>query len=633
MGKEAVSKMEGMDRRSFLKGAAATAVAAGAAAALAGCAPKEPLSDTSEAGAAGSGEPNPVKGYQSGIDWLGQAPEIADSDVSATFDGDIVVCGGGNAGIQAALAAAEGGAKVHVLEMAGEEFRRVKGRDVGHVNSQWLIDQGFGPYNEGEIVNEFLMRCAGRNNAEIVKRYVYNSGETFDHMISLVNWPDERIRPVNRSSQEISPADPSSMYVPQAAGVLDGPVDYPVSQGGFKSWAGTASVVGEISHEFGDESGIGENDYSRWDEIQQFSILQSQDLGAEWHYEQRAIKLITDEAGAVTGVFAENNDGTYTRYNASKGVILCTGDFANNPDMLWALCGEISEFADRAGKTVDDLAGESTSTGDGQKMACWIGGEIEPLPRAIMNYYWTGAPWGTVPYLWLNSEGHRFMNEAETNIAWASGLRQPLGPICTISDAKWFEVLKRGGIDLGAPNAGRKDYVLEMKADVEAVEKGNPEGGRVRDCVECERAPHIVYKADTIEELLGFMGFSDEAIAEAAESVKKYNEMCKAGVDTEFNKEEKFLSPIDEPPFIGSFFINERSKGVGLVTMSGLLTDRNLQVTGPEGKPIPGLWAAGNCLGGRYGVGYTTPIAGNSIGMAITHGRVAGKIATGQEVR
>lgn len=531
------------------------------------------------------------------------------------------------------MAAAEGGAKVHVLETAPEKFRKVKGRDVGHVNSQWLIDQGFGPYDEGEIVDEFMHRCAGRNNAEMIKRFVYNSGETFDHMISLVNWPDDRIKPVTRSNPDVSPTDPSSMYVPQAAGVLDGPVEYPVTQGGFKSWASTASVVGEISHVIGDESGIDSNDYSRFDEIQQFSILKSQELGAEWHYEQRARVLITDDSGAVVGVYAENEDGTYTRYNAKTGVILCTGDFGGNVEMSWALLAEIAECAARAGKGPEDIRAESMCEGDGHKMACWIGGEIEPLPRPILNYYWTGAPWGTVPYLWLNSEGKRFMNEAATTLAWPNGLRQPLGPICTISDSKWFDVMKKGGIDLGAPNAGRQDYILELKEDVDNVPLGDPNGGRCRDSVECERQPHIVYKADTIEELCGFMGFSDEAIKEAVASVERYNELCRQGRDTDFDKDEKFLSPIDEPPYIGSFFENERWSGIGLVCFAGLLTDSHLQVLDGEGKRIPGLWAAGNCLGGRYGVGYVTPIAGNSIGMAITHGRVAGKVATGQEVR
>ena len=129
------------------------------------------------------------------------------------------------------------------------------------------------------------------------------------------------------------------------------------------------------------------------------------------------------------------------------------------------------------------------------------------------------------------------------------------------------------------------------------------------------------------------MGFSDEAIKEAVASVERYNELCRQGRDTDFDKDEKFLSPIDEPPYIGSFFENERWSGIGLVCFAGLLTDSHLQVLDGEGKRIPGLWAAGNCLGGRYGVGYVTPIAGNSIGMAITHGRVAGKVATGQDVR
>ena len=633
-----------VSRRDLLKGGAVfgagLAVSAGlmGASVLPGCAPSKaapseagPTSGGTDAPTGGSGNPN--AGYETGIDWLGTPPEIADADVTATFDGDIVVCGGGNAGIQAALAAAEGGAKVHVLETAPEKFRKVKGRDVGHVNSQWLIDQGFGPYDEGEIVDEFMHRCAGRNNAEMIKRFVYNSGETFDHMISLVNWPDDRIKPVTRSNPDVSPTDPSSMYVPQAAGVLDGPVEYPVTQGGFKSWASTASVVGEISHVIGDESGIDSNDYSRFDEIQQFSILKSQELGAEWHYEQRARVLITDDSGAVVGVYAENEDGTYTRYNAKTGVILCTGDFGGNVEMSWALLAEIAECAARAGKGPEDIRAESMCEGDGHKMACWIGGEIEPLPRPILNYYWTGAPWGTVPYLWLNSEGKRFMNEAATTLAWPNGLRQPLGPICTISDSKWFDVMKKGGIDLGAPNAGRQDYILELKEDVDNVPLGDPNGGRCRDSVECERQPHIVYKADTIEELCGFMGFSDEAIKEAVASVERYNELCWQGRDTDFDKDEKFLSPIDEPPYIGSFFENERWSGIGLVCFAGLLTDSHLQVLDGEGKRIPGLWAAGNCLGGRYGVGYVTPIAGNSIGMAITHGRVAGKVAIGQEVR
>ncbi|MDD7368545.1 MAG: FAD-binding protein [Berryella intestinalis] len=78
---------------------------------------------------------------------------------------------------------------------------------------------------------------------------------------------------------------------------------------------------------------------------------------------------------------------------------------------------------------------------------------------------------------------------------------------------------------------------------------------------------------------------------------------------------------------------NERRVNAGLVTLAGVTCNENLEVMNAStDEPIGGLWAAGNCLGGRYGTGYATPFAGNSIGMAMIHGRVAGKLATGQAV-
>ena len=43
-------------------------------------------------------------------------------------------------------------------------------------------------------------------------------------------------------------------------------------------------------------------------------------------------------------------------------------------------------------------------------------------------------------------------------------------------------------------------------------------------------------------------------------------------------------------------------------------------------EPIKGLYAPGDTVGQRYGMAYATPSAGNSMGMAMTHGYMAGKI-------
>ena len=205
-----------------------------------------------------------------------------------------------------------------------------------------------------------MHRCAGRNNAEMIKRFVYNSGETFDHMISLVNWPDDRIKPVTRSNPDVSPNGIRFHVRPAGRGGLGRPGGVPGDPGrvqvlgvhGFRGGGGRASVIG-------DESGIDSTTATASTRSSSSPSWKSQELGAEWHYEQRARVLITDDSGAVVGVYAENEDGTYTRYNAKTGVILCTGDFGGNVEMSWALLAEIAECAARAGKGPEDIRAES----------------------------------------------------------------------------------------------------------------------------------------------------------------------------------------------------------------------------------------------------------------------------------
>ena len=61
-----------------------------------------------------------------------------------------------------------------------------------------------------------------------------------------------------------------------------------------------------------------------------------------------------------------------------------------------------------------------------------------------------------------------------------------------------------------------------------------------------------------------------------------------------------------------------------LVTVGGLLTDEKQNVLDDEFEPIAGLYATGNCCGGRFGFQYTTSIPGQSISIAQTMGREAG---------
>ena len=62
-----------------------------------------------------------------------------------------------------------------------------------------------------------------------------------------------------------------------------------------------------------------------------------------------------------------------------------------------------------------------------------------------------------------------------------------------------------------------------------------------------------------------------------------------------------------------------------LVPVGGLLTDAYQNVLGQEYEPVPGLYATGNCCGGRFGLHYSTSLPGQSISMAQTLGREVGR--------
>ena len=622
---------QGFSRRNFLKGAGLVGMSAFGASMMAACSP----TTESEASEGSASESTEASGYVTTSDWLGEKPEIADDEIVETVDCDVVVCGGGHAGIQAALAAAEGGAKVVVIERSPEDSRKVKGEDIGHINSQFLIDKGFGPYDEGEFVQEFCKRAGGRVNVELIRKYAANSGEMFDHTAALVNWPDDRIKLVSDADPSVSPLDDSMICIQQPSLALDEEVEYPLERSGYKTWPTVVQFMGTIQHESVD----GVAALSRLDEFQQFAILESQDLGADWRFGQTATVLTQDDSGAVTGVIAEGEDG-YVKYNASMGVILCTGDFGANTDMTWQLLTEYREWNERAGLDASSLMGQTDCDGSGHKMGCWAGGYIEPGPRGAMSFGGgASGPWGSSPFLWLNSEGNRFMNEASTATSMAEALRQPRGGFTGVTDNNWRETLKYSSLDHGCANFGRPDYYTELEEDMEAIEVDNPEGGSVRMCTVAERMPSTVFKASSLETLADMLGYTGETKENFLASIEHYNELCEAEEDSDFGKDACLMTPIKEAPFYGfgnaapgGFGGNAGTMSISLVTLAGLMTNGDLQVVDKDNNVIPGLYAAGNTLGGRYGLQYSTPVAGNSIGMAMTHGRVAGKIITGQEV-
>ena len=163
-------------RRSFVGGMGAAGVLA-----VAGAAPAPAVAEETS----GTIDNTPVTGYQCSEDWLGQPPAIDPSEVLETVEAEVVVCGGGHAGCQCALAAAQQGAKVVLLEAQAKDTYTANGVDICGFNSKLLTDRGLGGYDTGEIVGEFVRRGAGRVNADIIRLFVENSGEMIDNLVAI----------------------------------------------------------------------------------------------------------------------------------------------------------------------------------------------------------------------------------------------------------------------------------------------------------------------------------------------------------------------------------------------------------------------------------------------------------------
>ncbi|SEO42440.1 FAD-binding protein [Denitrobacterium detoxificans] len=610
MGIENKSPETTMGRRGFLKGAALAGAAAVAAAAMPGCSSPKSQSQSAEATQA-STHPS---GYMCSEDWLGEAPAIDESKISDVVKADVVVCGSGHSGTQAALAAAEEGASVVVLEARNVDsdtgYLHYYGQEFGHFNSQWLINQGYGPYDTGEIVTEFCRRGGNRVSPAIIRAFVDNCGEAFDHFIGLI--------PSDNHMLEMGPKGELGLHIAYGRN----PEDYPIEMGGYKTWVGDAMFWGKYS----DEPVNGVGAMSNISEAESFQVAEAERLGAKWYYGTTAVVCTQNSDGDVTGVIAKADDGSYIKFEAAKGVILATGDMGQNGEMIWNLITEVPEWCERQGVEAGSVTAMTMNDGSGLKMGCWAGGYIEPGPRPTMSMGGGGGgPWGTAPFLWVNAEGKRYMNEAVTVGAFSATLRQPIGTIATITDSKWLTTVQRASIDHGAPNYTRPQYYDDLVTDMSTVVAAGAQGGLVRTCTIAERMQSTVYGADDLETALKYAGYEGDALKEALATVARYNELCYAGSDADFGKDAEVMIPIDEPPFYVAPSSNSGKGVAGLVTLAGLMTDENLNVIRPDYTRIKGLYAVGNCLGQRFGNAYSTPTAGVSIGMAMTHGRVCGK--------
>lgn len=520
-------------------------------------------------------------------DWLGSAPEF--THIDEVIETDVVIVGGGLAGVCAARAAVEEGAEVVIFEKCAQ--LQCRSGDFSAIGSKiasehWPVDDE--KYRERMLL-EFMRDSAYSPNFRLIKRWLDENGSAFD-------WYTE--------------GDPDIHFLPTPTTPLP---------------EGVTNVLFRKRYPLPDAVDYDEEFYITYPVTMHFDPSHSSTFFGNWkladdsgrlktYLETPGKKLLTDDSGRITGVIAEHYDGHVVQANARRGVVLATGDYAGNADMLYYYLPRMRHSP--VIYTSADRNHVFANQGDGHKMAMWAGAKMEEGPHASMNHN-MGGILGTNAYLLLNANGERFMNEDVTGQQVDNQLLRQPGLTCfQFFDAAWVEqqpIMASGqGTIYGFiksedyPNKRQRFSARNSYADIRDIDKSVEQGTSLR--------------ADTIEELVAKLPISDEAKKTALSSIARYNELAEKGCDEDFFKNPRRLFPITKAPFYACIF----EPAPIIAAMGGIESDHEMRALDEDRRAIPGLYLAGNVQGSKFTGEYPMCIPGLSHSMALTYGKIAG---------
>ena len=317
----------------------------------------------------------------------------------------------------------------------------------------------------------------------------------------------------------------------------------------------------------------------------------------------RGKKLILDQNGAVTGIQCDSKNGEGSLVKAEK-VILCTGGFAGNPELISKFYPDFKPGTAEAGVGMHH-------GGDGVIMAVEAGADIEgnfameiSAPR-IKGY----APLSLIirkPYnIWLNKFGQRFADEGIVyNFAHAANacMRQPGGFMWVLFDREGFDCALSDGQD-----------IVELIHNPPELEKELPQA------ITNARRDGILKVSETLSGLADMIGCGSGTFEH---TISEYNSFCEHNRDAHFAKNRSFLRKLDSPPFYAV-----RAGADMLITHGGIRVNECFEALDSSFEPVPNLYVAGVDFGGADADVYNVIMSGHGFGFAVNSGRIAGSSA------
>ena len=540
----------------------------------------------------------------SDTDWLGTEPEIDESKITKTVDVDVAVVGCGVAGVAAVRSIAEDGGKVAAFEKAdGPQCRSGEYAVInGKVQAKWGRDTWTREQID-EIVDSHMSESTYRCKRAIMSKWAHNIGDTFDWWVEAN--PDLYYAETTRSAIPDENADNFLI-----------PIFYPLPE--HYDWKQERFPCYPTSVEFLPNQSVTVN----------ANMQKAVDTGnVETFYGCFVEKLIMDN-GRCVGLYARDAaTGEYIKCNASKGVILSTGDYSQNTKMLQHFCPEVIENNIQCLFTNVDVEGNFTNQGDGIQLGMWAGAQVQQSHAPMIHHMGGGADlagvgvMGNAGFLNLDLNGKRFMNEDLPGQQLENQIElQKNRESWQIFDSNWPEQLPY----MPAAHGGACYY--EDYASEDEGPKNNTTYRNYKSPYQLEAAvaDGRAVKADTLEELVAKIYPDDTAAQQTAlDSIQRYNELAKAGYDEDFHKPASRMWAVENGPFYADKF----TTALLLVCIGGLESDEDCHTFDADRNVIPGLYVAGNIQGNRFATEYPIGLKGVSHSMAMYYGYVAGKNA------
>jgi len=502
-------------------------------------------------------------------------PPIDDSQIAETVEAELVVVGEGLSGLCTALSALEEGVDTLIVTASSRPVGR--GGSVAAAYSKIMQAQG---YPRQEVENFYLQEFAAASyNIDQGKWYsFYNNSETaMNWLIDMLE--ADGVQVVLENDNEDDPCSPTNQPVGAHAFIGHG-----------ITFAGAGITLALKTLE--------KNYLSK---------------GGRVAYNTVAKQLVRADGGKgrVTAVIARDRDGRYVRYTAKKAVVLATGDFSANRDMMAKYCPAYAKyFLDKEVNYDVGFVEKGLYRGDGHLMALWAGAAWQrTYPNAPLiqgSRLCSNMPYGAHRGLRVNRNGERFMNE-DSNAPYTA-----------------LAVLREPGETAYAIWGTNYAYDIDWKAhgSVRGSKSIPPED--VIKMWEKEVASGNAVKGDTIREVIEKLGLPVE---KTLETVERYNEHCRNGCDADFHKKAKYLQEIRQAPFYGGSIGQYRFFSV----LGGPRTNHKMQICNENDEPIGGLYAAGSMIGDMFANCYNFRIAGHNYGCCLTFGYLTGKYIAANE--